>query len=83
MNDADFHQLLDACKTLNDKQKDILRSLLCEQLQQPCQLYQQLEQNFTARPIAIAMMFKNVVVKATASAAFTYRMLLKVLPNSC
>ena len=48
--DTDFRQFLKSCTTLSHQRRDILRSVLGEQSQQPCQLYERLEQNFTAHP---------------------------------
>ena len=71
MNDPDFRRFLEMCTTLNNEQREILRSALCEPPHQPCQLYERLEQNFSAHPrcrIATAKMFVNMVAKATANA---------------
>ena len=50
MKDADFRQLLESCTTLSRQQRDILHSVFGEQSPQSCQLYERLDQNFTAHP---------------------------------
>ena len=50
MSDLDFRRFLVMCTTLNNEQRGILRSVLCEPPHQSCQLYKRLKQNFSARP---------------------------------
>ena len=50
MSGPDFRHFLVMCTTLNNEQRGILRSGLCEPPHQSCQLYERLEQNFSAHP---------------------------------
>ena len=50
MSGPDLRHFLVMCTTLNNEQRKILGSVLCEPPHQSCQLYKRLEQNFSAHP---------------------------------